>query len=652
MQSNLKSYENYIALSRYARWLPREKRRETWEETVTRYTKFMCKRNPQFDEGELADLYACEDAILSLEVMPSMRTLMVAGEALDRDNMAAFNCAYVAVDSPRVFDETMYVLMCGTGMGFSVERQYIQKLPEVAEEFHDTETVIVVRDSKIGWSTAYKELISMLYNGQIPRWDVSKIRAAGESLKIFGGRASGPAPLEDLFRFTIEVFKNAAGRKLTSIECHDIMCKVADIVVVGGVRRSALISLSNLTDERMRVAKSGQWWEGNGQRALANNSVCYTEKPDMEIFMKEWLSLVQSKSGERGIYNREAAIKMKPERREAADFGCNPCSEINLRSKQVCNLSEVVVRSTDTFEDLKRKVRLATILGTLQSTLTNFRYLSKKWKDNTEEERLLGVSLTGIMDHPVMSGSLKTAFYEEYKEKWYEFIGTENIPPILEKVLEELKEVAIETNKEWADKLGIPPSVAITCVKPSGTVSQLVDSASGIHPRYSPYYIRTVRADKKDPLAQMMVDQGFPVEDDVTKPGSGYVFSFPMKAPEGSIFRDDRDAIQQLELWKIYAIHWCEHKPSITVYVKDDEWLSVGAWVYENFDICSGVSFLPHSNHSYRQAPYDEIDEKTYDKVLQSMPKDVDWSRLGEYEDTDRTTGAKELACTAGGCEI
>lgn len=641
----MEQYNNYIALSRYARWLPKEKRRETWEETVNRYIDFFIERTEaDYSGGDLINTFEeIHNSILGLEVMPSMRTLMTAGPALERDNMAAFNCAYVAVDTPRVFDETMYVLMCGTGMGFSVERQYIQKLPEIAEEFHDTETVIVVRDSKIGWATAYKELISMLYNGQIPRWDVSKVRSAGEPLKIFGGRASGPEPLEDLFKFSIEVFRSAAGRKLTSIECHDIMCKIADIVVVGGVRRSALISLSNLTDERMRVAKSGQWWIENGQRALANNSVCYTEKPDIEIFMKEWLSLVQSKSGERGIYNREAAIKMKPERREVAEFGCNPCSEINLRSKQVCNLSEVVVRSTDTFEDLKRKVRLATILGTLQSTLTDFRYLSRKWKANTEEERLLGVSLTGIMDHPVLSGEPQE--FCDYEEDPLRHFS-------LEGILTELKEVAIETNREWADKLGINRSTAITCVKPSGTVSQLVDSASGIHPRYSPYYIRTVRSDKKDPLARMMVDQGFPVEDDVTKPESGYVFSFPMKAPKGSVFRDDRDAIEQLELWKIYAIHWCEHKPSITVYVKDDEWLAVGAWVYENFDICSGVSFLPHSNHNYRQAPYQEIDQDTYNKWLYEMPQEVDWSLLGNYEDEDRTTGAKELACTAGGCDV
>jgi ribonucleoside-diphosphate reductase alpha chain len=636
-------YQTFIATSRYARWREEDKRRETWGETVNRYVQYWADKIVLTSGQVLTydELKPLEDAIFSLKVLPSMRALMTAGVALDRDNMAGFNCSYIAVDSPRAFDETLYILCCGTGTGFSVERQYVQKLPEIAEEFHETETTIVIRDSKIGWATAFKELISMLYNGQMPRWDMSKVRPAGSPLKTFGGRASGPEPLEDLFRFTVEIFRNAKGRKLTSIECHDLMCKIAEVVVVGGVRRSALISLSNLTDERMRVAKSGEWWNENPQRALANNSVCYTERPDMEIFMKEWLSLVRSKSGERGIYNREAANKLRPERREEADFGTNPCSEINLRSKQVCNLSEIVVRPDDTFDTLKEKARIAAILGTLQATLTDFRYLSTKWRKNTEEEALLGVSLTGIMDHPILSGN-------SISSKWFCENRMMNLPTILT----ELKEVVIETNKEWAEKLGINPATATTAIKPSGTVSQLVDSASGIHPRYSEYYIRTVRADKKDPLTQFMVEMGFPVEDDVTAPHNTSVFSFPMKAPDNSIFRDDRTAIQQLEQWKLYAVYWCEHKPSITVYVREHEWMEVGAWVYKNFDILSGVSFLPHSNHTYRQAPYQEINKEKYEGLLKSMPRGVDWGDLRSYEEVDTTTGVKELACSAGGCEI
>lgn len=629
------SYQDFIHLSRYARW--NGERRETWNETVRRYIDYFTSKfdNPDGIFSVSTDL---ERAILNLEVMPSMRSLMTAGPALDRDNVAGYNCAYVAVDSPRVFDETMYVLMCGTGVGFSVERQYITKLPEIAEEFHETDTTIIVADSKIGWAKSYRELVSLLYQGQIPKWDVSRVRPAGSKLRTFGGRASGPEPLVDLFQFTVEVFKNAGGRKLTSIECHDIMCKIADIVVVGGVRRSALISLSNLTDDRMRHAKAGQWWIEDGQRALANNSVCYTEKPDMRAFMQEWLALVESGSGERGIFYREAAERLIPDRRKESgysDYGCNPCSEIVLRSKQFCNLTEVVVRSTDTFEELKRKVELATILGTLQATLTDFRYLSSAWRKNTEEEALLGVSLTGIMDHPILSGRITNSADWDY----------------LERILEELKQHAVEVNKEWAEKLGINPSAAITCVKPSGTVSQLVDSSSGIHPRYSPYYVRTVRADKKDPLAQMMIEQGYPVEDDVTKPETGLVFSFPVKSPEASVMRNDTDAIGQLELWKTYQLHWCEHKPSITVYVKPDEWMRVGAWVYDNFDIMSGVSFLPHSEHTYRQAPYTECTEEEYLSLLEQMPE-VNWEALSEYEKEDTTTGTHEFACTGNSCEL
>jgi ribonucleoside-diphosphate reductase alpha chain len=633
-------YQEFIALSRYARWLPEENRRETWEETVDRYVSYM---------GDKCSVpsdvcYELKDAILSLEVMPSMRALMTAGEALDRDNVAGFNCAYMAMNRQRSFDELMYILMCGTGVGFSCERTEVKKLPMVSESMHETDSTIIVSDSKIGWASAFRELISLLYSGKIPKWELSRVRAAGEQLKTFGGRASGPEPLDDLFKYSVNLFSSACGRQLTSLEVHGLVCKIAEIVVVGGVRRSALISLSSFSDDRLRHAKSGKWWLDHPEFALANNSVAYTEKPDVEAFMREWSALVESKSGERGIFNREASKRQaaKNGRRDAEySFGTNPCSEIILRDRQFCNLSEVVVRAQDTFDDLKRKVRLATILGTLQSTLTDFRYLSKAWKDNTEEERLLGVSLTGIMDHPVLSGSSGSI------KGW----GSVE-PKDLAVILKELKEVAIETNKEWANKLGINESVAITCVKPSGTVSQLVDSASGIHSRHSPYYIRTVRADKKDPLAILMYDAGFPAEDDVSKPDSTYVFSFPMKAPENAVFRNDRTAIEQLEVWMVYQRHWCEHKPSVTISVKEQEWLDVGAWVYKNFDEVSGVSFLPYDGGSYRQAPYQEITEEEYNVLKNKMPTNVDWNSLADYESEDNTVGSQTYACTGTTCEV
>lgn len=628
-------YQSFIHLSRYSRYREDLGRRETWQETVQRYFDFFEERFAK-DES-IQNFYRkhrheLEQAVLNLEVVPSMRALMTAGKALERDNVAGFNCSFLAVDDPRSFDEAMYILMCGTGVGFSVEEKYVSQLPIVSDEFTESDTTIVVPDSKIGWATSFRELISMLYGGRVPKWDLSRLRPAGAPLKTFGGRSSGPEPLNELFAFAVKTFKKAAGRRLTSIEAHDLMCKVGDIVVVGGVRRSALISLSDLGDERMRHAKSGEWWHENVQRALANNSVAYKEKPPVEVFLKEWQALIQSKSGERGLFNVPAAQKHASSngRRDGSKVaGTNPCSEILLRNKQFCNLTEVIVRSEDTLEDLKRKVRLATILGTLQASLTDFRYLSKVWQKNTEEEALLGVSLTGIMDNMLLS-----------KE-------------VTPEILIEMKEVAIETNAEWADAIGINRAAAITCVKPSGTVSQLADTASGIHPRYSQYYIRTVRADKKDPLAMFMVDAGFPVEDDVTKPLHNYVFSFPMKSPEGSVMRDDMSAIEQLELWKLYAEYWCEHKPSITVYVREDEWLEVGAWVYKNFDKMSGVSFLPHSNHIYQQAPYQEIDEAQYNEWLEKMPKDVDWSALSAYEGgKDNTAGSQTMACSAGVCEL
>jgi ribonucleoside-triphosphate reductase (thioredoxin) len=630
------SYQEFIHLSRYSRWLPGKERRETWVETVARYFDFFKDHLDDTHEFKLTKSLRdeLEEAVLSQKIMPSMRCLMTAGEALKRENIAGYNCSYVAIDRPQSFDEILYVLMNGTGVGFSVERQYVSELPRIADEFYQSDTTITVADSKLGWAKAFKELIGLLYIGQIPRWDMSKVRPAGTPLKTFGGRASGPEPLEALFNFSVTTFQRAAGRKLSSLECHDIVCKIAEVVVVGGVRRSALISLSNLSDDRMRDAKSGQWWINDGQRALANNSACYTEKPDMGVFLSEWKALYDSKSGERGIFNRESAVKMasKNGRRNVKDFefGTNPCSEIILRNRQFCNLSEVVVRSYDTPESLLKKVRLAAILGTFQATLVNFKYVSSSWKKNCEEERLLGVSLTGIMDCQYTNGK----------------IGN------LEKLLDSLREEAVKTNEEFAKKIGINQSVAVTCVKPSGTVSQLVDAASGIHARHNPYYIRTVRGDKKDPLTQMMTEIGFPVEDDITNPSNTAVFSFPHKVDQGAVFRADMTAIEQLELWLTYQKHWCEHKPSVTISVKDDEWFEVGAWVWKNFDYMSGVSFLPFSEHTYKQAPYQDCTKEEYEFLVDRMPQKVEWNKLAEYEKTDMTIGSQELACAAGFCEI
>ncbi len=627
------NYQSFIHMSRYSRWLDEEQRRETWEETVDRYLSFMVRHlsdNYSYDlfGKELGEL---RDAMLTLKVLGSMRALMTAGPALKRENVAGYNCSYLPVDSPRSFDECLYILMNGTGVGFSVERQYINSLPTIPDqEFENTDDVISVADSKEGWARGLRDLISLLYTNRVPKIDTSKIRPAGERLKVFGGRASGPAPLEELFDFTIQTFKKAKGRKLTSIECHDIMCKVGQVVVVGGVRRSALISLSNLTDERMRMAKSGEWWVDNQQRALSNNSVCYTEKPDMGIFMKEWLSLYESKSGERGIFNRASAQEKAASngRRDGdVDFGTNPCCEIILRPYQFCNLSEVICRAEDTVATLKEKIRLATILGTFQSTLTDFGYLRKRWKDTTEEERLLGVSLTGIMDCP--------AVYNAEPE-----------------TLQELKNMAVKTNKKLAEKLGIKQSAAVTCVKPSGTVSQLVDAASGIHARHNPYYVRTVRGDNKDPLTMFLKDKGVPAEPDFTAPDSVTVFSFPMKSPDGAVCRYDMSAIEQLELWLKIADNYCEHKPSVTISVKEHEWLAVGSWCWEHFDSLSGISFLPFSDHSYKQAPYQDIEKDIYNDMVKKMPPIIDWTELQGYEKGDTTSGSQELACTGGVCEV
>ena len=621
-------YQAFIHQSRYAKYIDGQGR-ESWTDTVVRYIDNIV-RPVITDERVVADI---EDAILNLEIMPSMRAMMTAGPALERDNTAGYNCSYLPVDDPKSFDEAMYILLCGTGVGFSVERQFINKLPEVPENMFDSESVVYVHDSKEGWAKAFRMVLALLWAGEIPKWNVDDVRPAGARLKTFGGRASGPGPLVELFQFAINLFKNAKGRKLTSIECHDLMCKIGEIVVVGGVRRSAMISLSNLSDDRMRHAKSGQWWETAGHRALANNSVCYSEKPDMETFMREWLALVESKSGERGIFNRQASKKQaeKHGRRDPNyDFGTNPCSEITLRPYQFCNLTECVVRSEDSVDDLARKVELATILGTIQSMYTDFPYLRKIWKENTEAERLLGVSLTGIMDNTLMTTRNKG----------------------LDKTLEHLRNIAVDTNRLWSTRLDIPASAAITCVKPSGTVSQLVDSASGIHARHSDYYIRTVRGDNKDPLTQFMKDKGIPNEPCVMKPETTTVFSFPQKAPGKSVTRNDMTAIEQLEMWLEYQRHWCEHKPSVTISVREEEWLEVGAFVYKNFDEMSGVSFLPHSDHTYQQAPYQDCDVQTYNELVEQMPARIDWAELSEYEQEDNTSGMQTLACASGSCEI
>jgi ribonucleoside-triphosphate reductase len=621
-------YQSFIHKSRYAKYFD-GKGRENWDETVSRYMDNIVRPVA----GDDSYINQIEEAILNLDIMPSMRSMMTAGAAAARDNTCMYNCSYVAVDKPTRFDEAMFILLCGTGVGFSVERQYISKLPEVPEQLFDSETTIVVKDSKEGWAKAFRQLLALLWSGEIPKWDVSKVRPAGARLKTFGGRASGPAPLVELFNFAVATFKNAQGRKLSSMECHDLMCFIGQIVVVGGVRRSAMISLSNLSDDRMRHAKSGQWWETAAHRALANNSVAYTEKPDIETFMREWTALVESKSGERGVFNRQASQKQAAKngrRNPDKDFGTNPCSEIILLNAQFCNLSECIIRATDSIEDIERKVKLATILGTIQSTYTKFPYLSKDWQRNTEEERLLGVSLTGIMDNPLMTSANAG----------------------LEKTLEHLRSIAVTTNAEWAERLGIPVSAAITCVKPSGTVSQLVDSASGIHARHSPYYIRTVRGDNKDPLTQFMIDNGIPAEPCVFKGDTTTVFSFPVKSPNRAVTRNDMTAIEQLEMWLTYQRHWCEHKPSVTITVRDHEWLEVGAFVYKYFDEMSGVSFLPHSDHTYQQAPYQDCDKATYEELLAKMPKSIDWTKLSEYEQEDNTVAMQTMACSGDSCEI
>ena len=616
-------YEDYIAISRYARYLPDLHRRETWEETVDRYMNYFIEKFSL--TGTITEQLS--EAIKSKDVMPSMRCLMTAGDALERDNICGYNCAYVAVDHIRVFGESLYIQMNGTGLGFSVERQYIQKLPEVAEEFHDTDTTVVVRDSKLGWATALDEYVRLLYSGKLPKVDTSKVRPSGAPLKTFGGRASGPWPYERMLINLARIWRGAKGRKLTSIEIHDAMCYIGECVVVGGVRRTSLISLSNHSDERMRHAKMGNWFAENPQRSLSNNSICYTDKPDMGAFLREWVAIHESKSGERGIFNREACENMLPERREGGyEFGCNPCSEIVLRSEQFCNLTEVVAKPSDTMDTLSSKVRLATILGTLQSTLTNFKFLRKGWTNNCEEERLLGVSLTGIYDCP----ALRNATADD---------------------LNDLKHQAIAVNDNWANVLGIAPSAAITCIKPSGTVSQLCDSGSGIHPRWGKHYVRRVRNDKKDPISQALIDAGVPYEVDKYN-AEALVFSFPMKAPAKAVTRNDVTPIGQLELWKHFALNWCEHKPSMTCYVPEDSWAEVAAWIWKNWDIVNGISFLPSADegHIYDQAPYEDLDAEGYKEMKKGFPATVDWKSI--VEEQDATTASQELACVGDHCEI
>lgn len=623
-----KQYSEFIYKGRYSRWLYDAERREERSESINRYVDFFVARIPVKYRTSLRRIIY--NAIFNNEVMPSMRALMTAGPALARDNAAGYNCSFLAVDNQRAFDEAMYLSMCGVGVGFSVERQYIAELPVVAENFYNSDTTINVKDSRIGWATALKELIAFLYTGMIPKWDLSQLRPAGAPLKTFGGRSSGPEPLDDLFRFCVNTFFQAAGRKLTSLECHDIMCKIGDIVVVGGVRRSAMISLSNLSDDRMRSAKTGEWYNTNPHRRLANNSAVYTEKPEIGIFMKEWLSLYDSKSGERGIFNRAAATlqaKQVGRRKfDKIDFGTNPCGEIILRNMGFCNLTEVVIRPDDTLSTLKRKCKVAAMMGTLQSTLTDFRYLRAGWKKNAEEERLLGVSLTGIMDNPL----------------------TANPTP---KLLQTLKQTVVECNKYWAERLGINPSVATTCVKPSGTVSQLVNSASGIHPRYDSYYMRGVQQDKKDPLCDLLIQAGVPHESYAMSPKDICIFYFPMKSPDHSVTRTDVSALDQLDLYMTYRLNWCEHNPSTTVYVKESEWLNVGAWVYRHFNQIGGISFLPYDDHIYKQAPYTPITKEQYDAAVDKFPQ-IDWSKLSQFEKDDRTLGAQELACSAGQCDL
>lgn len=628
MADALTPFQSFIFISRYSRWLPSHNRRESWDECVDRWWNYFTDKVPT-----LAERPDVKEAILNLEVLPSMRSLMTAGIALDHDNTCLYNCSYLPIESVDSFAELFVILMNGTGTGYSVERQYTDKLPTVANKIvKNFDKVIVVEDSKEGWGNALKTLFNDLYSGKHPKWDLSKVRPSGARLKTFGGRASGPAPLDNLFKFLVKVFYNAQGRKLSALECHDTCCAIANAVIVGGVRRSAMISLSDLGDREIAMCKSGAWWEQAGFRSYANNSAVYRGKPPMGQFLEEWTSLYNSHSGERGMINRRALQEqaVKWGREKNCEYGTNPCAEIILKPFEFCNLSTVVVRTDDTAASLKKKVELATIIGTVQSTFVKFPYLRPEWKKNCEEERLLGVSMTGIFDNKLTS-------------------GLEGKPKLV-RLLENLRDHATATNLKWAEKLGINPSKSITCVKPEGTTSCLVDSASGLHPRYADYYFRRIRLDKKDPLYNLMKDQGVPCEDDVINPTSTAVFTFAMKAPRGTVTTEDLRALDHLDLWKTYQEHYCHHKPSVTVNYKDSEFLEVGNWLWENFDMATGIAFLPGGdNHTYAQAPFEQIDSATY----AAHPKvKVNFNDLMKYESEDNTEVGKEFACSAGGCQI
>ncbi|MDA0320449.1 MAG: recombinase [Proteobacteria bacterium] len=622
-----KTMEEYVYISKYSKFLHDQNRRETWAETVKRYKANVLDRHLS---NEMAEIIA--RAILNLEVVPSMRMLATAGPALDRDNVCGYNCAYKAITQPRDFSDALFILSSGTGMGYSVEKKYISQLPKVPSSVKMDEVSFTVQDSREGWQEAVQFAMEEGFLGNIYEYDLSLLRPEGAILKTFGGRSSGPEPLRKTLNYINDLFKKAAGRQLTSLECHDLMCMIASCIVAGGVRRSAMISLGDIDDVEMRNAKNWSLGAFPEERHSANNSYVTNGTPSKEEFEAEWSAMVAGKSGERGIFNR-ASAKAQAEKfgRKVADFGCNPCSEILLVDDgQFCNLSEVIIRADDDFYDLKRKVELATIIGTVQSTFTHFPALPKNWTDNCEEERLLGVSMTGIMDNPLTNGVLAG----------------------LPGRLNELRNFAIDTNKKWAEKLGISAAASVTCVKPSGSVSALTGTASGIHSRWSDYYIRRTIQSNADPLTQLMIDEGIPHEPSATKPDLETVFSFPIASPLGAVTNGTRSAIEQMEMWLTYQRNWTTHKVSATISVKSDEWDDLAKFVYDHFDEIAGVSFLPYDDHAYVQAPYEQISAEKYEELNLAFPISVNWSRLPEFEIEDTTKASQELACTGGACEI
>ena len=624
------AYSEYIFYQFYARWVPELGRRETWIEAIGRFMDYM-KENmgDKLTAKEYADV---REAILNQDICPSMRLLWSSGKACRQSNVWAYNCSYVAPTCTQDLGEIMYISMCGAGLGFAVEWENVQQFPQIKKQGKEKASTHVVEDSKEGWADAFVLGLNAWFGGKDIKFDYSAIRPAGARLETAGGKASGPQPLIDLMEFARRKILSKQGRRLSNLDLHDIICQIGLIVVAGGVRRSALISLSELEDTEMRDSKKGQFYLTEGQRAMANNSAVYNEKPSAEEFLDEWTALVKSRSGERGIFNRAGLEKQVPARRWAAikderQIGMNPCGEIYLRSKQFCNLTSIVVRPKDTLATLKRKMELATLVGTYQSTLTNFGYLSKKWKENCEEERLLGVSLTGYYDNTVIRN---------------------------DKVLDTLRLEGIEVNKKYAKRFGINPSTAITCVKPHGNSGQLLGVGSGMHPWYAPYFIRRVRISHTDTLLQMARDQGVPCLPEVgqgAETATTFVLEFPVKAPEGAIFKDEVSALDLLKEWKRLKEHFVEHNPSATIYVGPDEWLAVGNFVYENWDWVGGLSFLPRSDHVYKLAPYEAITKEEYERRTKAIGK-IDFSKLSQYEIIDNTTGAKEFACVAGVCEI